>query len=55
MKVRIRNLSIDFIFKLKFLVCKEWLIREDGNLAYRLQNEESKLFLVELLIILLNR
>nr|XP_027194496.1 coiled-coil domain-containing protein 50-like [Dermatophagoides pteronyssinus] len=21
-------------------VCKEWLIREDGNLAYRLQNEE---------------
>lgn len=26
------------------LVCKEWLVREDGVFAYQLQNEESKFF-----------
>lgn len=28
-----------------FAVCREWGVREDGALAYRLQNEESKLYI----------
>lgn len=28
------------------IVCREWLVHEDGALAYRLQDEESKNFQV---------
>ena len=31
-----------FFFCFFHTVCKEWLVREDSNLAYQLQHEESK-------------
>ena len=46
------HLFIDYIFQLTatfyffffffFTVCKEWLVREDGALAYKLQSQESE-------------
>jgi len=35
-----------------FTVCREWLVHEDGALAYRLQDEESmyKFFLIYIYI-----
>lgn len=33
-----------------FAVCREWLVHEDGALAYRLQDEESKKIIIFVLI-----
>lgn len=43
--------SISLIYLFFLSVCREWLVHEDGALAYRLQDEES-MYLIEIIMAL---